>query len=325
MSDEREFVELRKEVVESRNQAIKTDNQVKNLSLDIKGFEKRFESLERRTKISGLGVHVIIAVTIAAATYMVHSVRVKSLTGELTKKVAETEQAKVVADKTTEETRQRLATIEQEKRRREKSAATAQKLIEHLDAKRDKDAMDLLENLDLTVLTSLEGKLLERRLGDLRTSTAEAAYKTARQAMDQKRSEVAITHFRRNLSLDPDGRLAGQARYYLATQLWSAKRFDEAEPAFREVLKKDSEKAVLDEVRYLLAGTLANLGRRDDAKTLFTEVLQRGGRYASFAKDALKSLDAGVVAESQPATAQAAPAPTAKKVEAPKAAVQPAR
>jgi hypothetical protein len=61
----REFAELKREVIESRNQSIKTDNQIKNLSLDVKGFEKRFEILEKRSRFATLGTYGIVAVTVA--------------------------------------------------------------------------------------------------------------------------------------------------------------------------------------------------------------------------------------------------------------------
>ncbi|MCK5688744.1 hypothetical protein KAI87_05700, partial [Myxococcota bacterium] len=75
MQDSLEMLdELRKEVIETRNQAIKTDNQVKNLALDVKGFEKRFDRLERRTRLASVASMVIIAVVLAAAAGVVSSV-----------------------------------------------------------------------------------------------------------------------------------------------------------------------------------------------------------------------------------------------------------
>src|SRR6185503_15344979 len=92
MSDaSREIVELRREIVEARNQAIKTDNQIKNLSLDVRGFEKRFDALERRTRVTGVGVHAIVAVTIAISAYLVHNVRVGQLGREIAARTAEVE------------------------------------------------------------------------------------------------------------------------------------------------------------------------------------------------------------------------------------------
>ena len=72
MSDfPKELSELRKEVVESRNQSIKTDNQIKNLALDIKGFEQRFDLLDKKARYSSFGVYLIIAATVAVAGYLI--------------------------------------------------------------------------------------------------------------------------------------------------------------------------------------------------------------------------------------------------------------
>ena len=68
MSDAgRDFVELKREIIEARTQAIKTANQMKNVALDVKGFEKRFDVLERRTRIASVGAHAIVALTIGLA------------------------------------------------------------------------------------------------------------------------------------------------------------------------------------------------------------------------------------------------------------------
>ena len=79
MSDfPKELSELRKEVVESRNQSIKTDNQIKNLALDIKGFEQRFDLLDKKARYSSFGVYLIIAATVAIAGYLISSVSIQA-------------------------------------------------------------------------------------------------------------------------------------------------------------------------------------------------------------------------------------------------------
>ncbi len=311
MSDaSRELVDLRREIVEARNQAIKTDNQVKNLSLDVKGFEKRFDAVERRTRIAGLGVHAIVAVVIASAAYMVYGVRVKSVTHDLEQAIAEAKEAKQDADRAAEEAKRRLATVEKERSRHEKAAQVAQKLNDQLDKGREKEAVDLLGSIDLEGLTPLERRLVEKKLGDLRARTAEAAYRSAKSAISASRGDVAVTELRRSLMLDPDGRYASTARYLLATQLWSQKRHEEAEAAFRDILAKDSDKNVLDEVRYLLAGTLARLGRRDEAKAVYAEVMQRGGRYGSNARNELAALQSGGAPQPTSTAAKKATSPS---------------
>ena len=78
-----DYGELRREVIEARNQSIKTDNQIKNLSLDVKGFENRFDILERRLRFSQVGVHFVVALTIAVAAYFITAARTRSLEAEL--------------------------------------------------------------------------------------------------------------------------------------------------------------------------------------------------------------------------------------------------
>ena len=74
----REFNELKREVVEARNQSIKTDNQIKNLSLDMKGFETRFDNLEKRARFATIGAYAIVAVTISIAAYFISSISIFS-------------------------------------------------------------------------------------------------------------------------------------------------------------------------------------------------------------------------------------------------------
>jgi TolA-binding protein len=325
MSDaSREIVELRREIVEARNQAIKTDNQIKNLSLDVRGFEKRFDSLERRTRLSGIGVHAIVAVTIAVSAYFVHSVRMRQLGGEITVRGAELLAREQASEKAVQEARSRLSEIQQEKAKREKAAAVALKLVQHLDERREKEAVDLLDGLDVSTLTALESKLLDKRLGDLRARAAELAYKNGRAGMAAARPESAIPEFRRALALEPEGRFANAARYYLGTQLWALKRYEEVEPIFREIQKRDTDRGVLDETRYLLGMSLMQLGRRDDAKSVFTDVVQKGSRYSSNAREQLAALEAtsGAAGE-QPAVQKPAATPVPKKTEAPAAGPTP--
>jgi TolA-binding protein len=289
---EREFSELRREVVEARNQAIKTDNQVKNLSIDVKAFEKRFDFLERRTRIASIGAHVIVAATIILAAYVVHGSRVRALNEELSRSVASAADAKKAAEQALATARSHESAVEQERGRRERSAANAIKLIDLLDKGREKEAVDLLETVDLASLTSLEAKLLDRRVADLRARAAESAYKAARAAQSANQHAGAIADYRRALAVEPDGHLASASRYYLATELWNLKRHEEAEPVLREILKKEQDKTAVEEVRYLLGVSLVALGKRDDARTVLNEVIRKGGKFVTSAKGQLALLDA---------------------------------
>src|SRR5689334_6661597 len=80
---DRELTELKREVVEARNQTIKTHNQLTNLSLDVKGFEKRFEMLERRTRLASVAAHLVVAVVVAGAAFLITTLRTSSLEGQI--------------------------------------------------------------------------------------------------------------------------------------------------------------------------------------------------------------------------------------------------
>ncbi len=287
----KDLSELRHEIVEARNQAIKTDNQVKNLALDVKGFDKRFVHLERRTRLASLGVHILVAIAIVTASYVVHGVRMRAVTQDLDQSVAEAERAKKLAEEATAGARAKELKLEQERTRREKVAATALEVVELLDKGREKDAIDILNKVDSTKLSPLEAKLFDRQMNELRTRAAETGYKAGRQAQVTNQHAAAIAEYRRVLSLQPDGRFASPVRYYLGTALWNLRRHEEAEPVLREILEKEKDKAMLEEVRYLLASSLQSLGRADEAKVAFAEIVQKGGRYTTSAKEQLKVLD----------------------------------
>jgi len=290
---DREFVEVRREIVETRNQVIKSDNQVKNLALDIKSFERRFDTLERRTRVAGIGAQVIVAVAIAIAAYLIQTVRVHSAEAEAEKAIAGAAAAKEATEQSAEAGRAKLAAFDQERAKHERATAIAWKLADHLDNRREKEAIDLLEGLDVGSLSPLEIKLLDKRLGDLRTRAAEAAYRAGRAAQTATRPEVAVLEYKKTLALEPDGRYAALTRYLLGTQLWALKHYDTAEPLFREILKKESDKAIVEEVRSLLASSLLGQGKRDEAKVLFTEIAEKGGRYGAYAKEMLAGIQSG--------------------------------
>jgi len=312
---DRELTELRREIVETRNQAIKTDNQVKNLSLDVKGFERRFDVLEKRTRVASLGAHVIVAVTIIAAAFVVHTLRVKSLTSDLEKSVIAADEAKKSADQAAAGARAKQVALDQERARREKSAAVALKLVNELDSGREKQAIDMLDGVDLATLTPLESKLLDKRVGELRSRAAEVAYKNGHAAQAQNQHQAAIAEYRKSLTVESDGHFASAARYYLATELWNLKRHDEAEPVLREILKKESDKAILEEVKYLLGVTLGANGKRDEATTVLREIIQRGGKFATYAREQLGAIDAAAKAAAE-GTAKPGEGAVAKKPEA---------
>ncbi|MBN1962316.1 MAG: tetratricopeptide repeat protein [Deltaproteobacteria bacterium] len=318
---DKELIELRREIIEARNQAIKTDNQVKNLSIEIKSFQKRFDSLERRTRIASIGVHIIVATAIIIAAFVIHSALVGSLKSELESTQKATTDIKIKAEKALAHAKQREKEIEKERNLRKKAAASAVKLVTLLDNKQEKEAVDLLEDIELSQLTTLEAKLLERRVSDLRDQAAESAYRLARTAQNKSNHSSAIMGYQRSLKLAPDGRFASAARYYLAAALWSQKRYQEAEPVLRTIIKSNDDAAVIDEARYLLGVTLAALNRREEARKVLTEVQRKGGKFGNYAKGQLASLDKTELSQKTKAKdAQAKPATKLK----PKPSAKPA-
>lgn len=293
MSDAgRDLGELKREVVESRNQAIKTDNQIKNLTLDIKGFEKRFDSLEGRVRMAGIGVNLIVAVTIAAAGYMVSTMRSKSFEGEIANLHTLLSDEKAHAQAQGDAQQKKMGEAEKKRRAHEHASDSAMQILGLLDNHQDKEAGDLLDKLAFDDLGALERKSLERRFGELRQRQAETSYRSGRAALFASNVPQGISDLRRALALDASGRFAGQARYQLALALYNTKRYDEAEPVFRDLIKSD-DRRIVEEAQYYLAASLAHLDKRDEAKTMMTRILAGEGKFAPPAKAYAQALETG--------------------------------
>jgi tetratricopeptide (TPR) repeat protein len=287
----RELADMRREIVEARNQAIKTDNQVKNLTLDIKGFEKRFDGLEGRVRLSSIGVNLIVAVTIAVAAYLISSVRLKTYETEIVSLRSAVQSERETALSKTEELRARVAEADRKKRQQEQASDAALRVVTLLDSKQDKEAGLLLDKLDMAQLTGFERKMGEKRFEELRRRQGETAYRAGRTAAQSARWDTAVSELTRALSLDPDGRNANATRAILATGLYALKKYDEAEPLLRAVLKSN-DKAFEEESRYYLAATLARLGRRDEAKRHFSKLAISSVRFGGASKSYLTALAA---------------------------------
>jgi TolA-binding protein len=288
----RELGELKHEVVEARNQAIKTDHQIKNLTFDVKGFEKRFDSLESRVRLSSIGVNLIVAVTIALSSYMVYAMRVRVFETEIASLKEAVRDEHLAARAKTDELAARV--LEEDKRHQQgtKAAQMAVRILDLLDARQEKEATDLLDKLDVQHLSALERKVCERRFEDLRHRQAESLYRQARRAVADGHSDVAIPVFRRTLELEGEGRYAGQARYQLSWALWNTRRYGEVEPLARE-LSKNSDRTVADEARYMLATSLARLDHKDEATRLFGSIIAQESRFSGAARAYAAALEAG--------------------------------
>ncbi len=288
----RDFVELKQEVIEARNQAIKTDHQVKNVALDIKGFEKRFDTLERRTRLASIGANAIVALTIAIAALVVTSIRSRGYEKEIDKLQGEVERARTQADEKEKDLASKLRAFEEDKQRRAATQAAVLKIVQDLDAKRDKDAAELLPQINVEDLTPLERRLVDKRIADLRKRASEAAYRVGRSFLNANRHDSAIKEFARSLRIESEGAYAEKTRYLQATTLYHLGRYDQAEPLLRQLREQSTDKALVDESRFLLGTALAHLDKRKQAKAILEEAAA-AGQYQRSARTYLAALESG--------------------------------
>ena len=292
----RDYADLRREVIEARNQSIKTDNQIKNLSLDVKGFENRFDIVERRLRFSQVGLHFIVAFTIAMAAYFISAARTRGLQEELalaTQAANKIQQA--VATKSTE-LDSRLQEIEDGKRSRRATQENVIKLLAHLDKAEIDPAVSLLGEVELERLSPLEKRLTVERINKFRSSVAEQAYREGRDLVARGRRTDSIKAFERSVKVHPEGRYAATARYLLGLKLREGKRFAEAIEVFDEILKRDSDKEVIAEIKYWKAYSLGKVGKVAEAKSILRKIASEGGRHASAAQIQLNTLEPEVAA-----------------------------
>jgi len=289
----RELSELKTEIVEARNQAIKTDNQVKNVALDVKAFERRFDALEKRTRMASIAAHGIVALTIAAAAYLITNIRSGIYEDELTKLTAEAREAKVLAETGRKQLDTRLAQLTESQEKHERAAGTLAKLLNHLDNRRDREAADLLTELDISALSSLERRLVEKRLTELRVRAAETAYRAARAHLGAARHDAALTELQRCIDLEPNGPFSRKSIYLQATTLYALKRYAAAEAPLKKLHEAAGDDSYLDdEVRFMLGTTLAQLDKKEPAKKLL-EQSSSSGRFQAAARLYLSALKEG--------------------------------
>lgn len=288
----RELSELKHEVVEARNQAIKTDNQIKNLTFDIKGFEKRFDVLEGRVRLSSIGVNLIVAVTIALSAYMVYALRVQVFETEIVALKEAVRDEHIAAQGKSDALNAKVQAEDSKRADSESAAKLALTILNLTDSRQDTQAADVLEKLDVSHLSPLERKLSEPKFTELRRRQAEALYREGRRHTADGRYEQALTPLRRAMALDREGRFVGQARYQLAWALWNSKHYDEAEPLAREIAKL-SDRGAADEARYMLATALTHLQRIDEAKRMFNQLIAQESRFMGASRAYLSAMERG--------------------------------
>ncbi|HSI03680.1 MAG TPA: hypothetical protein VLC93_04355, partial [Myxococcota bacterium] len=290
-----------------RNTVIKADNQVKNLSLDVKNFERRFEQIEKRGKFTSLAVNVFVGLVITIAAYLVFSARSRSYIADAERAQGDAQQARDSAQKQSEDLNRRLAELDAQKKKAIDSASVSKKVLDLLDQGNEKGAVDMLDQVNLTTLTELEARLMEKRVGDLRKKAAEDAYEQGRKLAETSgRSAEAVDMLKKSLSLDPNFRYVVNVRYLLATELFSLKRYDEAEPVLRD-LSNIRDPSLREEIRFLLGASLAQTQKVDEARRVLGEIIAARTKYASQAKTYLQAMELAEKNKQAPPAAGAPP------------------
>lgn len=283
--------DLKREIIETRNQMIKVDNHVTNLGLDIKSVEKRFDTLERRVRVAGIGVHAIVAVVIAAAAFAVTRAQSSALAGTLEELEAEVVRTKAEAQARNDSLRSRVSEFERARQDNERATATASEIVAAVESGKDAEAVSKLVGFDSSALSEFERRLFEQRVADTRKRNAESAYKNGRRSFEGGRLEGAATELDKSIALDPNGRFSDPARYSLLSAKWRLGKHNDLGPLVDALLKSQKDRGLIDEINFMHATSLAHLGKVDEAKPAL-EKLGRT-RYATQAKAYLAAIAAG--------------------------------
>lgn len=292
----RDYADLRREIIEARNQSIKTDNQIKNLSLDVRGFENRFDILERRLRFSQVGIHFIVAFTIAMAAYFISAARTRGLQQELAQATQAANKIQQAVATKSAELDSRLQQIEDGKRSRRATQENVIKLLNHLDKKQIDPAVALLGEVELERLSTLEKRLAVDRINKFRSSVADDAFREGKDLVARGRRSDSIVAFERSVKVHPEGRYSASARYLLGLKLRESKRYADAVKVFDEILKRDRDPAVRAEIQYWRGYALGKTGRVAEAKSILKKIVAEGGRHSNAARTQLNTLEPEIAA-----------------------------
>lgn len=280
--------ELKREIIDTRNQMIKVDNQVTNLGLDIKKVEKRFDEMERRVRIAGIGAHVVVAAVLGLAAVVVVRAQASSLASKMEDLERSAEQAKTDGLERNRSLQARVAKFERARQDRERAEKKADQILRLVDAGSDSEAARLLLGFDSQTLTALERSLFEARVLELRQRSADASYRSGRRALEAGRLKGAQADFQQSIALSPEGRFSDPARYSLMIAFWRMGEFDKLKPLADHLTKTQQDRNVLDEVAFMKASGIAHSGKPEVAKPLL-ESLTRS-RFGSSAKRYLSAI-----------------------------------
>jgi len=292
MSDSalREFNELKREVVEARNQSIKTDNQIKNLSLDMKGFETRFDNLEKRARFATIGAYAIVAVTISVAAYFVSSISIEGIREDAYQAAQDAERLKQELAARSTELDARLKRVADESNMKSQAQSMALELLGHLKANRKSEAARLLPELDMGLLSPLEKQTVGPILIAFQAEAGEDAYRNGRNYLSASRKTDAIKAFRESLRISPEGRYSNSGRYLLGITLRESRKYSDAIQVFEKIRQKETDRNVIEEVLYWHGYSLLQIGDADGGRKLLETVVASGSRHAGAAKTQLASI-----------------------------------
>ena len=85
--------------------------------------------------------------------------------------------------------------MEELEQRGKSSRGAALEIVALLDAKKDRDAAELIGKVHLEDLSALEQRLIGRRIVELRRDTSETSYKNARSLLKEGRQDAAVKEF----------------------------------------------------------------------------------------------------------------------------------
>jgi hypothetical protein len=166
-----DWVDVKREVVETRNQSIKTDNLLKNMSMDLKAFEKRFDVLERRGRMTHMAAYVLVALAVLVASYLVGVTRMRGYEADIAdlKLQLQSSEERLKAQDNAREAR--WVEVEETQRQHKQAAEIAAKVLDLFGAGKREEALEWLGKLETVHLTPLENKLTEERFAQLRASS----------------------------------------------------------------------------------------------------------------------------------------------------------
>ncbi len=263
----------------------------------MRSFEERFDAVEKRLRVSQIGVHLIVAVAVAGAAVVATSANTKRLKSQLQRAEQQKGESHRKLETGRKEFEGTMRRVESERERRRTAVARATELVEAQSGGNADLTARLLENLETDDLNPLERRLLDDRMAGVRAELSSAAYRQARKVLAAGNKREALPLLRRAVVIGVSGKDVSAARYVLAVTLRELSRFDEALAVFREITKRRKDTAVASEAQYWVGVCLAGMKKTTEARAIFREIVTGGGRHAASAKNQLAALSGSTSGE----------------------------